>query len=157
PADEAVAVYYLLDIVNSARAPVSPSTPFAFDMPTGAVGTTILEGSSSQANVNGTRVRVQGPFAPGRTLVQVAYELPALTESLERPQRLPAPVDQLAVAVKKLGAPRLVSPRVANQQDMPAQGESFIAATGGPVAAGQPITLTLEDLPHHSAAPRWTA
>ena len=37
------------------------------------------------------------------------------------------------------------------------QDQTFIAAAGGAVAAGQPITLTLGDLPHHSAVPRWTA
>jgi hypothetical protein len=40
---------------------------------------------------------------------------------------------------------------------MAAQGETFIAATGGAVPAGRPIVLTLEDLPHHSAAPRYLA
>ena len=28
---------------------------------------------------------------------------------------------------------------------------------GGAVAAGQPLTLTLGGLPHHSPAPRWIA
>ncbi len=40
---------------------------------------------------------------------------------------------------------------------MTASGESFIAATGGAVSAGQPITLSIDNLPHRSAIPRWTA
>src|SRR6185436_21114560 len=39
----------------------------------------------------------------------------------------------------------------------PVSGETFIAGTGGAVAAGQPITLTLDGLPHHSPMPRWIA
>jgi hypothetical protein len=52
---------------------------------------------------------------------------------------------------------RLRSPQLSNQQDMTAQGETFLAATGAPVQAGQPVVLTIEDLPHHSSAPRWLA
>ena len=157
PGDEAVRVYYLLDIVNSARAPVNPPAPFAFEMPRGAVGTTVLEGSSPRASVNGTLVRVEGPFAPGGTPVQVVCEIPALGGSLDVSQTFPADLEQLAVVAKKVGAMRLASAQIANQRDMTAQGETFIAATGGAVRAGQPIRLTLEELPHHSPAPRWIA
>jgi hypothetical protein len=40
---------------------------------------------------------------------------------------------------------------------MPADGRTFIAATGGPVNAGQPIVLSLTGLPHQSGAPRTIA
>src|SRR5207248_1186336 len=102
PDDDGVRVYYLLEIVNAARSPVNPPAPFAFDMPSGAVGTTILEGSSPQASVKDTRVTVQAPFASGRTLVQVACEVPATTGSLDLVQTFPADLDQLAVVVKKV-------------------------------------------------------
>jgi len=157
PGDEAVQVFYLLEVVNKAQAPVNPSVPFVFEMPAGAAGTTLMEGSSPQASVNGSHVTVKGPFAPGATPLQVACEIPAQTGSLELTQTFPAELEQLAVIVKKLGSTRLTSPQIANQQDMSAQGETFIAATGGAVPAGRPIVLTLEDLPHHNAAPRWIA
>ena len=157
PGEEAVQLYYVLDIVNSARAPVNPAVPFMFDMPTGAVGTTVMEGSSPQANVTGTRVRVQGPFAPGRTSVQIACELPAPTGTLQLTQRFPAPLERLAVIVKKVGATTLSSPQIANQRDLTAEGQTFILASGGIVAAGQPLVLSLGDLPHHSGAPRFIA
>jgi hypothetical protein len=155
PGDEAVQVFYLLDIVNTAQAPVNPPGAFTFDMPAGAVGTTVMEGSSPQASVNGPRVSVNGPFAAGRTPVQVACEVASPGGSLELSQTFPADLEQLAVIVKKLGQTRLTSPNISNQQDMAAQGETFIAATGGAVPAGRRIVLTLEDLPHHSAAPRY--
>ena len=90
PGDEVVAVYYLLDIVNNARVPVNPQSPFAFDMPAGCVGTSLLRGSSPQASVDGPHVVVQSPFAPGRTLVQVACELSVARASLQLTQRFPA-------------------------------------------------------------------
>lgn len=157
PGDEAVQVYYLLDIVNTARVPVNPPSVFMFDMPRAAVGTTVLEGSSPQASVNGTRVRVQGPFKPGTTTVQIACELPFRGGSLEFTQRFPANMEQLAMIAKKTGAMRLVSPQLSAQQDMTAEGQAYIAASGGVVPAGAPIDVKLDDLPHHSTAPRTTA
>ncbi|PWT81955.1 MAG: hypothetical protein C5B57_09525 [Blastocatellia bacterium] len=157
PGDENVALYYLLEILNNARVPVNVSPNFAFDMPSGAVGTSVLEGSSPQASVNGPRVTVQGPFAPGRTLVQVACELAVGSASLQLTQRFPASLEQLSVIVKKTGDIRITSPQLASQQDMTASGETFIAAAGRGVGAGQPIVLTLDNLPHHSAVPRWIA
>ena len=157
PGDEALSVYYILDIVNNQRAPVDPPSTFAFNMPTGAVGTNLLEGSSPKASVSGPRVRVQGPFPPGRTLVQVAWRLPADGASVRLTQRFPATLEQLAVIVKKVGDTKLTSPQIASQQDMKASGESFIAATGGAIAAGHSVELTLENLPHHSTAARSVA
>jgi hypothetical protein len=154
PGDEAAQVYYLLEIVNSARAPVNTVQAFEFDMPAGALGTAILEGSSPQASTAGARVRVQGPFAPGRTSVQVACQFTASSGSLSITQRFPAQLDALAVIVKKVGSMGIASPQIATQREMQAEGETFIAATGGAVPAGQPIVLTLDDLPHHSAAPQ---
>jgi hypothetical protein len=157
PGDESLTVYYLLEISNAARSPVKPTSLFTFDMPTGAVGTSLMEGSSPSASVNGTRVRVQGPFPPGATLVQVACELPVSGSSLEFTQRFPANLEQLAIIVKKVGETTLSSPQLASQQDMTGESQAYIAGTGGAVAAGQPITLAIAGLPHHSAAPRWTA
>jgi hypothetical protein len=156
PGDEVVSVYYLLDIVNNARVPVNPQSPFAFDMPAGCVGTSLLRGSSPQASVDGPHVVVQSPFAPGQTLVQVACELSVASASLQLTQRFPAALEQLAVVVKKLHDTKLVSAQASSQQEMTASGEAFIAATGGAVAAGQSIDLSLTNLPHHSAVPRWT-
>jgi hypothetical protein len=157
PREEAVEVFYLLNITNNQRAPVNPPTPFALDMPAGAIGTAIMDGSSPQASVKGLRVTVQGPFAPGQTLVQVAFELPAQDGSIDIAQKLPANLGQLAVIVKKVGETTLKSPQLKEQREMPAEGDVFIAATGGPVTAGQPIELTVDGVPHHSQAPRRVA
>lgn len=154
PGDETVQLYYLLDIVNTARVRVNPLSVFMFDMPRAAVGTTLLEGSSPQASVKGTRVRVQGPFKPGTTTVQIACELPLNGGAVQFTQRFPANMEQLAMIAKKAGDMRLVSLQLSAQQDMTADGQVYVAATGGVVPAGAPIEVTLDGLPHHSAAPR---
>ena len=157
PREEGVEIFYLLDLSNNQSVPVNPPTPFVFDMPEGASGTAIMEGSSPQATVKGVRVTVQGPFAPGHTFVQVAASLPAEDGWIEIAQKLPANLEQLAVIVKKVGDTTLKSPQVKEQREMPADGEVFIAATGGPVDAGRPIELTVDGVPHHSQMPRRVA
>lgn len=157
PREEAVELFYLLDISNNQSAPVNPPTPFEFDMPTGAIGTAIMEGSSPLASVKGLHVTVKGPFPPGHTFVQVAAELPAEDGSIDIAQKLPANLAQLAVIVKKLGDTTLKSPQLKEQREMPAEGDVFIAGTGGAVPAGQPIQLTVSGVPHHSQAPRRVA
>ena len=157
PREEAVEVFYLLDIANNQAGPVNPPVPFVFDMPAGAIGTAIMDGSSPQASVKGLRVTVQGPFAPGHTFVQVACELPAPGGSIAITQTLPANLEQLAVVVKKVGETTVKSPQLKEQREMPADGDVFIAGTGGPVKAGQPIELVVDGVPHHSQAPRQVA
>lgn len=156
PGDESVLVYYLLEISNSARAPVNPPSPFVFDMPAGGAAS-VLEGSSSEVTVNGRHVNVAGPFPPGQTVVRVGTDLPVSSGTLEISQRFPATLEQLTVVAKKVGDMKLSSPQIDRQQDVPAQGVTVIAATGGTVPAGQTVTLTLSGLPHHSGVPRLTA
>jgi hypothetical protein len=157
PGEDVVRVFYLLDISNNARAPVNTPAPFEFDVPSEAKATAIMQGSSPNASVTGTHVTVRGPFPPGHTFVQVAYELPGGGGTINLSQKLPANLEQLAVVVKKVGDATLGSPLLRDQRDIPADGELFIAATGGAVAAGHPIELTLSGFPHHSGAPRTVA
>jgi hypothetical protein len=154
PGDETVQVFYLLDIENTARAPVNTTTPFAFELPDGARNGSLMEGSSPLATVKGRSVSVQGPFPPGHTFVQVAYALRGDGGSIEAAQAFPASFQQLAVVVKKVGATTFKSSRVANQRELPAEGETYIAATGGTVPAGQAIDFAVSGFPHRSRAPR---
>ncbi len=154
--EERARVYYLLDISNTAQVPVNPPTPFRFDVPTSALGTSIMEGSSPQASVNGRRVQVQGPFAPGNTLVQAAFALPVSSSgAIEISQPFPAPLAHLAVIVKKVGNARLVLTADRQTAGDAGQRQLYIAAAGsGGVAAGEPVVLSVTDLPHHSLVPR---
>jgi hypothetical protein len=157
PNDEVVELFYLLDISNTNTNPVNPPTPFVFDLPSDARGAAIMEGSSPQAKVSGTRVSVDGPFPSGHTFVQVACALPGDGGTINLSQRFPAKIEQLAVVVKKVGDTRLQGPQLRDQREVPAENDVFIAANGGEVAAGQPVELTLSGFPHQSTAPRRVA
>jgi hypothetical protein len=54
--DEALNVFSLFDIVNSARVPVQPAQAVVFDLPEAALGAGILDGSTPQAVVAGKQV-----------------------------------------------------------------------------------------------------
>jgi hypothetical protein len=71
-ADDALQVYYVLEVVNSARNRVDIGGPLVIDLPPGTSGATPLEGSSPSVTVAGNRITVAGPFASGTTPVQVA-------------------------------------------------------------------------------------
>jgi hypothetical protein len=116
-----------------------------------------MQGSSPNASLTGRRVLVQAPFPPGHTFVQVGMSIPTTSGSIEISQAFPAPMTSLAVVAEKVGNARLSSPQIQSQREMPADGQTFIAATGGAVGAGHPIGLTLDGLPHHSGAPRMIA
>ncbi len=154
PTDEALEIFYLLDIENSARVPVNPTAPFVFDLPDGIIRTGVMDGSTPLVSVKGRHVTVAGPIPPGHTFVQVAGEMPTETGDVNITQRFPANVQGIAIVVKKVGATTLTSPQIASQKEMPAEGETYIAGTGGAVAAGQPITMTIGGVPHQSRAPR---
>jgi hypothetical protein len=158
PGDESVTVYYLLEIVNAAQTAVHPPQPFTFDVPRGAQGAAIIEGPEGKAAVKDRTVLIQGPFPPGKTTVQVAYALRANTGSIEVEQRFPVELEHLAVIVRKLGDAKLTSPNISRQQEMPADGQTYIAAAGDKgIPAGQLITLNVSGLPHHSVVPRYLA
>jgi hypothetical protein len=155
--EDALQVYYLLTVRNTARTPVQPPAPLIFDLPTGAAGATILEGSTPQARVSGSRVTVIGPFAPGSSVVQVAYNLPHRGGQVTLAQRIPAPLEQVLIVSEKSGEVRLTSPQAPSQREMPADGQTYIVASGPAVAAGGMLEMTVSGLPGHARWPRYLA
>src|SRR5436190_4654887 len=59
--DDLMRVYYMLEIVNNARARVDIGGPLIIDLPQGAAGASTLEGSSPQATVGDSRITISGP------------------------------------------------------------------------------------------------
>lgn len=151
--DDALQVYYVLDIENSARVPVNPPTALILDMPTGASQATVLSGAP-QAVARGDRVTVTGPFAPGKTDVQVAYQYPLSDGEANISQKLPIPVGSVAVLMKKVGDMTFTSPQLPAQQEREFEGDRYILAQGPPLTAGSTLTLNVSGLPHHSPVPR---
>jgi hypothetical protein len=152
--DEFLNSFALLEIVNATKVPVKTANPIVFDLPASAVGAGLLEGSTKQASVTGKRVIVNGPFAPGSTVVQYGYSLPITGGSLTVEQIMPLPLGQVSVLVQKVGEMQLQSPQVADHRDMPLQGETFIVGKGPAVPAGQVMRFSLSGLPHQPVWPR---
>jgi hypothetical protein len=69
-------------------------------------------------------------------------------------QRIPVPLDHVAVVAQKVGDLQLSSPQIADQRTMPAQGNLYIAARGGAVAAGTVLEFSFSNVPHYATWPR---
>ncbi len=152
--DEGMTVFNIFPIVNTARVRVQPPSSIVFDLPGDAAGASALEGSSQQVTVAGKRVIVNGPFAPGTTLVQFAYTLPYSSGDLTWEQKMPAPLDHVAVMAQKVGDMHLTSPQFSEHQDMPADGQTFVVGRGPGLKAGDVLTLNFTGLPHTATWPR---
>ena len=148
--DDRLQVFYLLDIVNNARTPIDVGEPMYIVFPEGATGAGALDGSSTLAVVQGDRLRINGPFPPGTTQVQVGYRLPYRGETATLSQQWPAAIEQLFVAAEKVGELQIASPQFQQQQEANAGGAPFLMATGGRINAGDTLTVTLTGLPHQS-------
>ncbi len=152
--DEALNVFNLFEVLNTARVPVQPAQPLVFELPVAALGAGLLEGSSPQATLAGKRVTVSGPFAPGSTVVKYAYSLPIAGGTLTLHQTLPAALPQFSVMVQKVGDMHVESPQMAEHREMPLQGQTFIVGKGPALKAGDTVSLTLTGLPHAPVWPR---
>jgi len=150
--DDALNVFNILQIVNTDRRPVQ-AAPLVFDLPGGAVGVGLLQGSTKTAVAAGSRVTVNGPFAPGVTPLQFAYSIPLGRESIAIEQKLPAALPQLSVVVQKLGSAQLVSSQIEQRREMAAEGNTYIVGQGGPLKAGDTVSLTLSGLPSRASWP----
>ena len=150
--DDTLEVFYLFDLVNPSSAPVTPRSAVVFDLPEGAQQAAMLEGSSPQATVRGRAVSITGPIAPGIMPVRLAFSLGPSGPDRVIAQTLPAAWAQVRVIMTRAGAARISSPQFVSAREMTDSGQSFVLGTGGALAARQPLTLTLNDLPSRS---RW--
>jgi hypothetical protein len=155
--DDALNVFHIFQIVNTAKRPVQTDAPIVFELPRNAGAAGMLEGSTPNAVAAGNRVTVNGPFAPGNTIVQFAYSIPLGPSEITVAQKMPVQMTQLAVIAQKVGGMQLVSPQVAQRREMPAEGQTFIVGQGGAVKAGETVTLTLTGLPSRPSWPKKVA
>ena len=156
--DDALQVFYILEILNNARSRVDIGGPLILDLPTGAGGASVLEGSSPSATVSGDRVTVVGPFAPGTTSVQVAFRLTLNRSEYTLEQTWPAALERVTVGIEKLGELSVTSPQFADTREVTSDnGTPFLIANGPALPAGGTLTIQLANLPAHSAVARYTA
>jgi hypothetical protein len=150
-------VYYVLQVVNTAGTPVDTGGPLIVDLPSEALGASLLEQSSPNARVSGTHVIVTGPFPPGQTNVNVGFGLPYSGPVAHLEQRWPIALPQVAVFALKTGALDIASTQITNKRTMTQQGEQVLVGTGPGVAAGQVLAIDVTGLPYHHQWPRYTA
>jgi len=149
--------FYLLDIVNTARTRVDIGGPLRIELPREASGTRIREGSSSAAEIDGTHLTVNGPFAPGTTSVQVEFSLRFTNATYTVVQPFPIPLPRTTVAVEKVGSLALSSPQFSSVGEVPTENGVYLLGQGTAVQPGTPLTFTLTNLPVHSRTARYMA
>ena len=153
--EDSLEVYYILEILNTARSRVDIGAPLVVEFPRGAQGATALEGSSPAAEVFANRVVIKGPFASGSTLVQVAFRMPYDSSELTIEQAWPAALQQVTIGVEKVNNLSITSPQFASAQDVTAEsGDVFVLGRGPALSAGAKTVVTLSNLPVHSKLPR---
>jgi hypothetical protein len=156
--DDGLQVFYVLEVVNNARGRVDIGGPLIVDLPPGAGGAQALQGSSPSATVTGNRLTITGPFAPGSTLVQIAYSLRYDSPNLTFRQVWPASMPQVTVGVQKVAGLQMSSPQLGLTNDIRTDdGTVFILGSGPSLPAGGTLTLNLSNLPFHSRTPRLVA
>jgi hypothetical protein len=156
--DDALQVFYLLDILNNARTRVDIGGPLILDLPRGAARAAALEGSSPLASVNGDRVTVRGPFPSGRTPVQIGFTLDYTGSRYRLEQKWPAALEQLTVALEKVASVSMTSPQFSTTGEVRTDdGTPYLLANGPSLPAGATLQVDLTGLPAHSRVPRYTA
>ena len=153
--DDRLTVFYLLEIVNNARTPIDIGGPLLIELPTGAAGASMMQGSAPNASVRGDLLTITGPFPPGVTQAQVGFTLPQAGESISIRQTWPAAMAQVFVGVEKIGGLQMSSPQLTDTREMATEGGAvFIMGTGGRINPGQELVINLSGIPAHSPTPR---
>ena len=152
--DDNLTVFYLLEVINNARTPIDIGGPLLLELPTGAAGAAMMQGSSPNASAQGDKVTITGPFPPGKTIAQVGFSLPKAGANYELRQTWPAPLAQVFVGMEKIGNMEVSSPQLTSVEERNTDGQPFIMATGPRLNAGDTLVLQLNNLPAHSNTPR---
>jgi hypothetical protein len=156
--DDVLRAFYVLEIVNSARSRVDTGGPLIIDLPEAIGAASVLEGSSPSASASGNRVTIMGPFASGTTTVQVGFQLRYSGSERTVVQTWPVPLQQVIVAVEKVGGAAMSSQQFAATSDVRTDdGTVFVLGNGPALPAGTPLTVRLSNLPARSAVPRYVA
>jgi len=156
--DDALQVFYVLDIINNAKNRVDIGGPIIMDLPREAAGAGTREGSSPTATVNGNRLTVLGPFAPGTTPVVVGYTLRYDSSTFQFQQAWPVALQNVTVGVQKVGSLQVSSPQFIQTREVSTDdGIAFVIGGGSGLPAGGKLTVNLANLPVHSWTPRYVA
>lgn len=156
--DDSLQAFYILQILNNARTRVDIGGPLIIDLPSGAGGATVIEGSSSQATVIGDRLTITGPFAPGPTDVQLGFVVNHGSSNYRFEQKWPVAVEQVTFAIEKIGSVSTSSTQFASTGEVRAgDGTPYLLSNGPALPAGSTLAVSISGLPAHSAVPMYVA
>ena len=156
-ADDQLNVYFLMDVINSGQGPVDMGGPLILDLPREAQGAGLLQDSTRQATVSGSRVTVTGPFPAGKTPVRVGFSLPVSGGTAHVTSKLPAALPQVIVIVGQSGGLGLTSPQISAKREVTDEGQRIVVGTGPGLPAGGTLTFDITGVPHHATWPRYLA
>ena len=156
--NDALFVFYQLDIINTARAPVDIGGPFELTLPQRAAGSSLMEGSPKTASIDGRYLEVQGPFPPGTTTVNVQFQLRYPGPHLIVEQQFPVAVQQLPFFIERLGNLTATSPQMRPDGERSGNnGAVFAALTSSSLPANSTVSIELNNLPAQSRLAGWVA
>lgn len=150
--DDQLEVFYLLELINPARASVAPVRELVFELPADAESPSPLEGSSTRMTLRGRTVTISGPIQPGMTPIQLAYGLASTGRSRTLTQTFPLAWTPVQVVVTQVGSVQMQSSQLTDVRNMPGDQHTFVFGQGPALAAGTPFSLDLDGLPSRS---RW--
>ena len=154
--EDTLHIFYVVEILNTARTPVDIGGPVILDLPRAARGAALNEGTK-QATVAGRRVTVVGPFAPGSTTLQIAFELPYGGDTARIEQPLPVALQQVNVIVAQSGNMDVRSAQVASKRRVNDRGQDLVVGSGPALPPGETLVLEITGLPHYARWPRYLA
>jgi hypothetical protein len=146
--DDVLTVFYLLEVVNNARTPIDIGGPLLIELPTGASGPSVMQGSSPNASVRGDLLTITGPFPPGVTQAQIGFALPQAGAETTIRQTWPAAMAQVFVGVEQIGGIQMSSPNLTETREVRTEnGAVFIMGTGGRISAGEDLVINITGVP----------
>jgi hypothetical protein len=156
-ADESIEVFVLVDLVNGGSTPAALPQPIVFEIPEDGLGGAVLEESAGVGKLEGRRVVVSGPLAPGSTTLQFAYRLPSDSGRVAVRQVLPLPLPAGTVIVRKGAATNLTVSPERSRREMPIEGKPYLVVATGALAAGAPLEVAIDGLPSRARWPTYAA
>ena len=149
--DDTLNVFNILQIVNTAKAPVTTAAPLVFELPDearrrGDDGRLDAQRRGGRQAGHGHRAVCARATRSSSSRIRCR----SAARTIDLAQKLPAQMTQLAVVVQKVGAMQLSSPQIAEQREMSADGQNYIVGQGGAVRAGDTVDVD----PQRAAAPR---
>jgi hypothetical protein len=155
--DDALNVFNMLQIVNTAKRPVQTCRRWCSSCRTERSrrrDAGRLHAERGRRGQEGDRHRAVR--ARATRSVQFAYSIPLGNEHRDR-QKLPAQMTQLSVIAQKIGGMQMTSPQLTRSARCRATVRPSSSVRAASVKAGDTVTLTLSGLPHRSTWPAMSA